>query len=128
MNLIGFLIRANTGGYFQLIKTAKVKIYVTVSRIEKNKWKESLPLVEFALYELKQMFVKKFYGQKHQRLRLEILRIPASCFYDTLKIMAVIIVPKCDVVNVAFFFLSIYLSLLIILPKQKLLVFATIRS
>jgi len=39
------LIRANTGGYFQSIKTAEVAIYVTVSRIEKNKWKEPLPLV-----------------------------------------------------------------------------------
>ncbi|ODA43219.1 Mobile element protein [Thermodesulfovibrio sp. N1] len=57
------LIRANTGGYFQSIKTAEVAIYVTVSRIEKNKWKEPLPLVKSALYELKQMFVKKFYGQ-----------------------------------------------------------------
>mgnify|MGYP000160520437 FL=1 len=56
------LIRANTGGYFQSIKTAEVAIYVTVSRIEKNKWKEPLPLVKSALYELKQMFVKKFYG------------------------------------------------------------------
>lgn len=56
------LIRANTGGYFQSIKTAEVAIYVTVSRIEKNKWKETLPLVKSALYELKQMFVKKFYG------------------------------------------------------------------
>jgi len=33
------------------------------SRIEKNKCKEPLPLVKSALYELKQMFVKKFYGQ-----------------------------------------------------------------
>jgi putative transposase len=57
------LIRANTGGYFQSIKTAEVAIYVTVSRIEKNKWKEPLPLVKSALYELKQIFVKKFYGQ-----------------------------------------------------------------
>jgi len=57
------LIRANTGGYFQSIKTAEVAIYVTVSRIEKNKWKEPLPLVKSALYELKQMFVKNFYGQ-----------------------------------------------------------------
>jgi len=57
------LIRANTGGYFQSVKTAEVAIYVTVSRIEKNKWKEPLPLVKSALYELKQMFVKKFYGQ-----------------------------------------------------------------
>jgi len=31
--------------------------------IEKNKWKEALPLVKSALYELKQIFVKKFYGQ-----------------------------------------------------------------
>jgi transposase-like protein len=57
------LIRANTGGYFQSIKTAEVAIYVTVSRIEKNKWKEPLPLVKSALYELKQIFVKKFYEQ-----------------------------------------------------------------
>nr|HQA04506.1 hypothetical protein [Thermodesulfovibrio thiophilus] len=57
------LIRANTGGYFQSVKTAEVAIYVTVSRIEKNKCKEPLPLVKSALYELKQMFVKKFYGQ-----------------------------------------------------------------
>jgi len=57
------LIRANTGGYFQSVKTAHMAIYVTVSRIEKNKWKEPLPLVKSALYELKQMFVKKFYGQ-----------------------------------------------------------------
>ena len=57
------LIRANTGGYFQSIKKAEVAIYVTVSRIEKNKWKEPLPLVKSALYELKQIFVKKFYGQ-----------------------------------------------------------------
>lgn len=57
------LIRANTGGYFQSIKTAEVAIYVTVSRIEKNKWKEPLPLVKSALYELKQIFVKKFYGK-----------------------------------------------------------------
>ena len=57
------LIRTNTGGYFQSIKTAEVAIYVTVSRIEKNKWKEPLPLVKSALYELKQIFVKKFYGQ-----------------------------------------------------------------
>ncbi|ODA44656.1 Mobile element protein [Thermodesulfovibrio sp. N1] len=34
-----------------------------VSGIEKNKWKKSIPLVKLALYELKQMFVKKFYGQ-----------------------------------------------------------------
>ncbi len=57
------LIRANTGVYFQSIKTAEVAIYVTVSRIEKNKWKEPIPLVKSALYELKQIFVKKFYGQ-----------------------------------------------------------------
>ena len=57
------LIRANTGGYFQSIKTAEVAIYVTVNRIEKNKWKEPLPLVKSALYELKQIFVKKFYEQ-----------------------------------------------------------------
>ena len=57
------LIRANTGWYFQSINTAEVAIYVTVSRIEKNKWKEALPLVKSALYELKQIFVKKFYGQ-----------------------------------------------------------------
>jgi putative transposase len=57
------LIRANTGGYFQSIKTAEVAIYVTVSRIEKNKWKEPLPLVKSALYELRQIFVKKFYEQ-----------------------------------------------------------------
>jgi putative transposase len=57
------LIRANTGGYFQSIKTAEVAIYVTVSRIKKNKWKEPLPLVKSALYELKQIFVKKFYEQ-----------------------------------------------------------------
>ena len=40
------LIRANTGGYFQSVKTAEVEIYVTVNRIEKNKWKEPLPLGE----------------------------------------------------------------------------------
>jgi len=57
------LIRANTGGYFQSIKTAEVAIYVTVGRIEKNKWEEPLPLVKSALYELKQIFVKKFYEQ-----------------------------------------------------------------
>ena len=57
------LIRANTGGYFQSIKTAEVAIYVTVSSIKKNKWKEPLPLVKSALYELKQIFVKKFYEQ-----------------------------------------------------------------
>ena len=57
------LIRANTGWYFQSIKTAEVAIYITVSRIKKNKWKETLPLVKSALYELKQIFVKKFYGQ-----------------------------------------------------------------
>ena len=57
------LIRANTGGYFQLIKKAEVAIYVTVSSIKKNKWKETLPLVKSALYELKQIFVKKFYEQ-----------------------------------------------------------------
>ena len=57
------LIRANTGGYFQSINTAEVAIYVTVSRIENNKWKEPLPLVKSALYELKQIFVKKFYEQ-----------------------------------------------------------------
>ena len=57
------LIRANTGGYFQSIKKAEVAIYVTVSRIKKNKWEEPLSLVKSALYELKQIFVKKFYEQ-----------------------------------------------------------------
>ncbi len=36
-------------GYFQLIKTTDVAIYVTVSRIEKNKWKVPIPLVKSAL-------------------------------------------------------------------------------
>lgn len=57
------LIRANTGGYFQSIKTAEVAIYVTVNRIQKNRWKEPIPMIKAALYELKQMFVKKFYEQ-----------------------------------------------------------------
>jgi len=57
------LIRSNTGGYFQSMKTAEVAIYVTVSRIQNNKWKDPLPLVKSALYELKQMFMKKFYGE-----------------------------------------------------------------
>jgi len=43
------LKRIKRGGYFQSIKTAEVVIYVTVSRIKKNKWKETLPLVKSAL-------------------------------------------------------------------------------
>ena len=57
------LKRIKRGGYFQSIKTAEVAIYVTVSSIKKNKWKETLTLVKSALYELKQIFVKKFYEQ-----------------------------------------------------------------
>jgi putative transposase len=52
------------------MKKAEVAIYVTVSRIKKNKWKETLPLVKSALYELKQIFVKKFYGQTQFSLQV----------------------------------------------------------
>ncbi|MFN3739536.1 MAG: IS256 family transposase [Thermodesulfovibrionales bacterium] len=57
------LVRQNTGGYFQSVRTAEVSIYVTVSRIEKNKWKKPLPLVKATLYELRQMFNSRFYSQ-----------------------------------------------------------------
>lgn len=57
------LIRVNTGGYFQSIKTAEVAIYITVSRIQKTRWQKPLPLIKSALYELRQMFVKRFYKE-----------------------------------------------------------------
>jgi len=44
------LVRTNTGGYFQSMRTAEVAIYVTLSRIEKTKWKNPMPLVKSALY------------------------------------------------------------------------------
>lgn len=57
------LVRANTGGYFQSMRTAEVAIYVTFSKIEKTKWKNPMPLVKSALYEIKQMFNAKFFKQ-----------------------------------------------------------------
>ncbi|WP_440871030.1 IS256 family transposase [Thermodesulfovibrio yellowstonii] len=36
------LVRTNTGGYFQSMRTAEVAIYVTLSRIEKTKWRNPM--------------------------------------------------------------------------------------
>lgn len=57
------LVRMNTGGYFQSVKTAEVAIYVTLNRIEQTKWKNPMPLVKSALYDLRQMFNAKFLGR-----------------------------------------------------------------
>jgi len=57
------LVRTNTGGYFQSMRTAEVAIYVTLSRIEKTKWKNPIPLVKSALYEIRQLFNAKFFKQ-----------------------------------------------------------------
>ncbi|MCX7913936.1 MAG: transposase [Thermodesulfovibrionales bacterium] len=57
------LLRMNTAGYFQSMRTAEVEIYVTLSRIERTKWKAPMPLVKSALYEIKQMFNVRFFKQ-----------------------------------------------------------------
>lgn len=56
-------MRQNTGGYFQSIRTAEVAIYVTMIRIEKTRWKNPMPFVKAALYELRQMFKSKFHKE-----------------------------------------------------------------
>lgn len=57
------LVRANTGGYFQSMRTAEIAIYVTISRIEKQRWQKPMPLVKSAIYELRQMFIAKFFKE-----------------------------------------------------------------
>lgn len=57
------LVRTNNGGYFQSIKTAEISIYVTISRIIKNRWQNPVPHIKSAIYELRQMFNTKFFKQ-----------------------------------------------------------------
>lgn len=56
------VLRINSGGYFQSIKTADVAIYVTVERMKK-KWNKPLAAFREVLYEMKQMFNTRFMQQ-----------------------------------------------------------------
>lgn len=57
------VLRINSGGYFQSIKTADVAIYVTVERMQKNKWSKPLAAFREVFYEIKQLFNTRFMQQ-----------------------------------------------------------------
>ncbi len=54
------VLRINSGGYFQSIKTTEVAMFVTIEKISKNKWQKPMPAVKNAMYELRQMFNSRF--------------------------------------------------------------------
>jgi len=57
------VLRINSGGYFQSIRLTDVAIYVTVERMQKNKWNKPLTAFREVLYEMKQMFNTRFMQQ-----------------------------------------------------------------
>lgn len=57
------VLRVNSGGYFQSIKTAEIGIYVMVNKLQKSKWRKPMVEIQGTEYEIMQMFNRKFFTQ-----------------------------------------------------------------
>jgi len=59
------VVRVNSGGYFQSVKTLEVALYVVLNKIRTTKWKKPLLLFKEVEYDIIQMFNLRFFPQTH---------------------------------------------------------------
>lgn len=59
------VLRINSGGYFQSMKTVDAAVYVMIQKLVKRKWKKPIPAFCEAKYEIHQLFNCKFNSEKN---------------------------------------------------------------
>lgn len=57
------IMRINSGGYFQSVKTAGVGIYVLITHLKEGRWRKALNCIKSCEYEISQIFNSRFIKQ-----------------------------------------------------------------
>lgn len=54
------IMRINSGGYFQSVKTASIGIYVLISNLKEGRWKKAINCIRSCQYEIRQFYNSRF--------------------------------------------------------------------